>query len=234
MNGGSLFMWRDFFGSSARIIGVDFNPAAKKWVDSGFEIYIGNQADQNFWKDFFAEVGCIDVLLDDGGHTNSQQIITVHSAVPHIRDGGIIVVEDVHTSFMEYFGNPSRYSFINYAKRIIDRVNGRFPEISNLYNNYSNSIYAVHFYESIVCFSIDARKCQMSEPTTNNGLTSHAEDFRHADSGITIWLIKTQKIISGMLGGLNIGPIKRAGSKIFKFFHRLTTGIKDLKNVKYF
>ena len=29
--GGSLFMWRNFFGSKARIIGVDMNPDAKKW-----------------------------------------------------------------------------------------------------------------------------------------------------------------------------------------------------------
>ncbi len=30
-NGGSLFMWRSYFGPEARIIGIDFNPEAKKW-----------------------------------------------------------------------------------------------------------------------------------------------------------------------------------------------------------
>ena len=31
-------MWRDYFGPKARIIGVDFNPNAKKWEEHGFEI----------------------------------------------------------------------------------------------------------------------------------------------------------------------------------------------------
>ena len=41
LDGGSLFMWRDFFGNKARIIGVDLNPEAKKWEKEGFEIFIG-------------------------------------------------------------------------------------------------------------------------------------------------------------------------------------------------
>ena len=31
LDGGSLFMWRKFFGKKARIIGIDLNPEAKKW-----------------------------------------------------------------------------------------------------------------------------------------------------------------------------------------------------------
>ena len=42
LSGGSLFMWRKFFGRKARIIGIDLNPVAKKWTKHGFEIYIGD------------------------------------------------------------------------------------------------------------------------------------------------------------------------------------------------
>jgi hypothetical protein len=48
LGGGSLFMWRDFFGPEARIIGVDLNPSAKKWEGEGFEIFIGSQSDEKF------------------------------------------------------------------------------------------------------------------------------------------------------------------------------------------
>ena len=65
--GGSLFMWRDFFGPKARIIGVDLNPNAKKWEEEGFEIYIGSQSDENFWNRFVEEITSVDVVLDDGG-----------------------------------------------------------------------------------------------------------------------------------------------------------------------
>ena len=40
LDGGSLFMWRDFLGDKARIIGIEINPVAKKWEEHGFEIFI--------------------------------------------------------------------------------------------------------------------------------------------------------------------------------------------------
>jgi hypothetical protein len=85
LDGGSLFMWRDYFGKDCRIIGVDLNPEARRWQREGFEIYVGNQSDSVFWHDFANSVGEIDIVLDDGGHTYSQQIITTESLLPHIR-----------------------------------------------------------------------------------------------------------------------------------------------------
>ena len=38
-----------FVGADARIIGIDMNPAAVKWRQEGFEIFIGSQSDPNFW-----------------------------------------------------------------------------------------------------------------------------------------------------------------------------------------
>lgn len=182
LNGGSLFMWRDFFGPEVRIIGVDFNPLAKRWEQDGFEIYIGSQSDPNFWREFFDSVGMVDILLDDGGHTNEQQIVTTHEAIPFIKDGGLLMVEDVHTSYFKDFGNPSKFSFINYAKLFIDGVNARFPGVNLIQNMYRDMVYSVHFYESIVGFSVDRRKCFTSSWTSNEGQSFDAEDFRHHDS----------------------------------------------------
>lgn len=103
LHGGSLFMWRNFLGESARIIGIDLNSAALKWNNFNFEIYLGDQGDPNFWLNFYSSVGPIDVLLDDGGHTNKHQIITSLSSVSNINDGGLLVIEDTHTSFFKDF-----------------------------------------------------------------------------------------------------------------------------------
>ena len=106
-----------FFGKKARIIGVEFNPAAKKWEKDGFEIFIGSQSDEKFWDNFFKKIGSVDIILDDGGHTNEQQIVTAHKGIPFIKDGGLLIVEDTHTSYMTKFGNPSKYSFIEWSKK---------------------------------------------------------------------------------------------------------------------
>ena len=182
LNGGSLFMWRDFFGPEARIIGVDFNPLAKRWEEDGFEIFIGSQSSPDFWRDFFSSIGMVDVLLDDGGHTNEQQIVTTHQSIPFIKDGGLLIVEDVHASYFKDFGNPSKYSFINYAKLFIDDINPRFPGIEVIKNIFGDPVYSADFYDSIVAFSVDLRKCFVSSWTSYEGQTFEAEDYSHHDS----------------------------------------------------
>ena len=176
-NGGSLFMWREFFGSKARIIGIDLNPAAQKWKADGFEIFIGNQADPKFWQELFAKVGVVDAVLDDGGHTNEQQIVTASQCIPHIADGGILVVEDTHTSYQKDYGNPSRYSFIEWAKKQADTLHSRFPGIQTANPLFRDSIYSVGFFESIVCFRIDRTRCFESRPTSNGGESISAKDL---------------------------------------------------------
>ena len=125
LHGGSLFMWQKYFGDKARIIGIDLNPEAKNLEKHGFEIHIGsNQC--NVLERFYSKVGNIDILLDDGGHENSQQIIALNESIQNINDGGIILTEDTHTSYLKEFGNPSKYSFINYTKYLIDVINSSF------------------------------------------------------------------------------------------------------------
>jgi hypothetical protein len=178
-NGGSLFMWREFLGPDARIIGIDLNPDAKVWEAHGFEIHIGDQSDENFWIEFFRKIGPVDLLIDDGGHTNLQQVVTTHHAIQNINDGGLLIVEDVHTNYFREFGNPYRFSFLNFAFRIVDGINSRAYALRSQYERYSSRVYSVSFFESIVAFHIDSRLCVRSKPTSNGGKTRNASDFRY-------------------------------------------------------
>ncbi|HMS05983.1 MAG TPA: glycosyltransferase [Burkholderiaceae bacterium] len=178
-NGGSLFMWRQFFGPLARIIGIDLNPAAKRWEAAGFEIVIGDQASPSFWESFFTAKGPVDILLDDGGHMNHQQIVTSHHALQHIADGGLLVVEDVHTSYFENFNSRPEHSFMAYARHMADRVNSRCPEVGQATGLTEPRVWSVAFFESIVAFHIDARRCHNSTWIANQGLRTVNEDWRH-------------------------------------------------------
>ena len=180
LNGGSLFMWRDFFGSKARIIGIDLNPNAKKWEKFGFEIFIGSQSNENFWNKFKKEVGPIDIVIDDGGHTYEQQIITTEALVDSIKDGGLIVIEDTHTSYMEKFG-PKKYSFIEYTKNMIDFINQRFSRFKN--SESEDRVWGIRIFESIVAFNINKKASSLtSNSINNNGKNDMAEDFRYKDN----------------------------------------------------
>lgn len=180
-NGGSLFMWREYFGPSARIIGIDLNPVAKDWEKFGFEIHIGDQSDSGFWDSFYKEVGPIDVLIDDGGHTNLQQIVTSHYAIQNIKDGGTLIVEDTHTSYFREFGNPFKYSFINFAMHVVTSMNSRSHALRRV-GNYWNKVHSISFFESIVAFHICRKSCIISLPVSNKGKTKNVDDFRYHGS----------------------------------------------------
>ena len=176
LGGGSLFMWRNFFGPKARIIGIDLNPVAKKWTKYGFEIFIGDQSDINFWKKFKKKVGKIDIILDDGGHRYIDQITSIECILDNIKHNGLIVVEDTHTSYMDGFGDK-KYSLINYIKNKIDEINHKSHRLNNI--NSIEDIWSIKIYESIVAIFVKRKKKQtISNKITTNGIDVGAKDFR--------------------------------------------------------
>ena len=229
LHGGSLFMWREYFGNKAKIIGIDLNPNAKKLEKDGFEIHIGSQSDKNFWKNFFYKVGKIDILLDDGGHENHQQIITMSETIPHIKDGGIVITEDTHTSYLKKFGNPSKYSFINYSKYLIDVINSRFPsnEIKTD-NNFRNKVYSISFFESMVALKIDSKKS--IENTVLNNETTNLENIH--DLRTTDYFPKLSNFINNRFPSLHKIPILKKIVRKFFFNHNIWMKIKNRLNLK--
>ena len=232
LHGGSLFMWKEYFGKKARIIGIDLQPAAKELEKHGFEIYIGSQSDKKFWRDFYTKVGKIDILLDDGGHVNDQQIITLSEAIQNTNDDGIIVTEDILTSYMKKFGNPSKYSFINYTKYLIDVINSRFPEIENKKgNDFRNKIYSISFYESIAAIKINSKKSIESTILKNN----ENEMFKAVDLRTTDHFPKISNYIDKNLPVLHRLKIIRKIVRYLFYSHNFIVKIKHyFKLKKYF
>lgn len=100
--GGSIAMWRDYFGPGCQIHGVDIDPGASEHTADGVTIHIGDQADPGFWRRFLAEVPAVDVVLDDGGHEAHQQIATFEALFPRVRPGGVYLCEDIHRPSHEF------------------------------------------------------------------------------------------------------------------------------------
>jgi len=230
-NGGSLHMWREYFGDQARIIGVDFNPIALELEKDGFEIYIGNQESSEFWLDLKSKVGEADIILDDGGHKNGQQISTLYNGVELIKDGGVIVVEDTHTSYFRRFGNPSPFSFINYSKNIVDVINSRFQYVDSKKSKFYSLVWSVGYFESIVVFHINKLKSQMGSPIVNQGESIGAIDFRNYSNQFAM---NISKLEDWMCSFRIIKPGKRVVSKLFDWLIYLQELTSNIKLLKYF
>jgi 23S rRNA U2552 (ribose-2'-O)-methylase RlmE/FtsJ len=110
-SGGSLDMWKQYFGPASHIYGVDIDPACRAYDDAQTRIFIGDQEDPAFWAEFIAQVPRVDVVIDDGGHKTRQQVATIEAMLPHIRPGGVYICEDIHgpaNPFHAYIGDLSR------------------------------------------------------------------------------------------------------------------------------
>ena len=234
MHGGSLYMWRDFFGKGARIIGIDNNVSAKQFSND-FEIFIGDQADPKFWNNFYKTIGQIDILLDDGGHRNSHQIQTVVSGLPHVRSGGLIVVEDTHTSFMYEFGNPSRYSFMNFASKKAANLTKRHKTI-NKPDSLVSRIHSIEFYDSIVAFYINDENSKPGEAVSNNGKLTNARDFRNRDLSKTqLFTRVVRKGLALKLKKLKTYRLVRAVLRIIvTFVYRVENFVFDRRFRRFF
>jgi hypothetical protein len=94
-SGGSLLMWKEYFGEDATIYGVDINESCRAYEDDRTKIFIGDQADRSFWANVKKSAPHIDIVIDDGGHLAEQQCVTLEEMLPHIRPGGVYLCEDI-------------------------------------------------------------------------------------------------------------------------------------------
>lgn len=166
--GGSLQMWKDFFGPKATIVGLDIVPeyANYKYEDPNIHVRIGDQADVKFLQDVIDEFGIPTVLLDDGGHTMDQMNITFDHVYPQMKKGSVYMVEDTHTCYWDEFGggveNPD--TFTNRCKGFIDNINAYHSRGSIEPNEFTDTTFSMHIYDSVVCFEKDEipdRNCPM-------------------------------------------------------------------------
>ncbi len=197
LGGGSLFMWRNWLGPRARIIGIDLNPAALKWKEFGFEIYIGDQGDKSFWNKTLSSIGEYDILLDDGGHQSFQQIVTANEAIRNAKKRCIVVIEDTHTSFMTDFRAHDKNTFLHYAKdstdilttRGADMYPSRIPKTNNLeiFDLFKN-VHSIQFFSSLVAFKIDP-ELSISPSVIWNKKDIIPTDFRYngIDGAVAVW-----------------------------------------------
>ena len=144
-HGGSLKMWKEYFGKDAQIYGVDIDPRCKQFESDGFKIFIGDQGDMNFMDRLTKELPEIDILIDDGGHTMRQQINTFKALYPHISKNGVYFCEDTCTSYWRRADKEN--NFMKMCSELVHELNGYWH---NKVTDITKTALSMHFYDGIV------------------------------------------------------------------------------------
>ena len=161
--GGSLEMWRKYFGPQCEIIGVDINPLCKRFEDEKTRIYIGSQDDREFLRELKSEIPKVDILIDDGGHMMDQLKITFEELYDCVAEKGVYLVEDLHTCYWPAYegGYKRKNSFIEYCKDLVDQLNAWHSQQKHFTRTpFTGTTHSMHFYDSVVVFE----KRKMEKP----------------------------------------------------------------------
>jgi tetratricopeptide (TPR) repeat protein len=98
-HGASLRTWEIYF-PRASIVGVDIEPATRRFARKHVTIEIGSQFD----ADFLAELArkyTPDIIIDDGSHISEHQIFSFEHLFHCLKPGGLYVVEDIQHATAE-------------------------------------------------------------------------------------------------------------------------------------
>lgn len=76
LHGGSLQMWKHYFGPSAKIYGADINPRCAELAEENISILLADQESRESLRHLCQTLPKVDIIIDDGGHTMLQQTTT--------------------------------------------------------------------------------------------------------------------------------------------------------------
>lgn len=154
MGGGSLAMWKEYFGPGTRIIGLDINPECKAHEAQDIEVFIGSQDDPALIDAIFAKYPEVDIVLDDGSHIMKHMIASFELIYNRVKPNGVYMVEDTHTCYWEEYGGGVRRegSFMEFVKHKLDEINAVHARDALPVSEFTRSTEGISCYDSIVAF----------------------------------------------------------------------------------
>lgn len=102
-HGGSLQLWKEYFGPQAQITGIDIDERCQAYEEEQISIRIGHQATISNWEE-------IDIVIDDGSHVKEHQEASFKALWPSTR--GVYLCEDCHGGYPQFLAPEAiRYDY---------------------------------------------------------------------------------------------------------------------------
>jgi hypothetical protein len=152
--GGSLELWRKYFGENAIVFGIELNPDYPRVHDSVGKVRFGSQADPAFLSGVVDEMGGVDIVIDDGSHVSAHVVASLSCLFQRLSSPGLYIVEDLHTSYWREWGGGylRKGTSVEALKKLVDTLHSPYhrgvPRNRETGLTHEN-LGALHFYDSI-------------------------------------------------------------------------------------
>lgn len=151
VGGGSLKMWGDYF-PLGNIRAIDIHD--KSFLNVGrIKTFVCSQVDEKGLNQVIRTIGAPDIIIDDASHINPLTIRAFQILFFFLKQGGIYVIEDIHTSYWkdiatdgtDFKGGTHPDTVINWFKSLADTLH---PEHSGQKDHYG--IASIQFWEKMI------------------------------------------------------------------------------------
>lgn len=172
--GSGVKLWENYF-KNAELHFIDITFDYVQYSSKRSHYHLADQSNPDQLLQVVNTIGGkFDIIIEDGGHTMTQQIISFQTLFPYLNSGGLYIIEDLHTSYWHtyqgaiYGGygtleNPKAgpNTAIQFLKDLIDDVNfvgartasaNHRKDLSAIgpeLNIYREQILGMHFYDSL-------------------------------------------------------------------------------------
>lgn len=154
--GKSYHTWLEFF-PNVDMYYIEYDAACvEKWSAdmTGAKVFTGDQADEQFLNDFIAKSGGgFDIIVDDGGHTMNQQIVSLNKLFDIVVPGGIYFCEDLATSYDGNYGaTPGQKTMMQMIQEMLHDLNKNLYGAPPVKNAVSTEMRSIECGEEICAF----------------------------------------------------------------------------------
>ena len=179
--GGSLAMWKAYFGAGCKIVGIDIDPDCKRHEAVDIEVYIGSQDSLEIIRQVLSKYPVVDIVVDDGSHMQQHMTTTFNLLYENVSPGGVYVVEDTHACYWEQFEGGLRKSgtFIEFSKSKIDEINAVHTRGALLPTIFTATTDSIVFYDSVVVFEKETAKLSSSFSYRRHAVSPISNVQRH-------------------------------------------------------
>jgi predicted O-methyltransferase YrrM len=158
--GASARMWREYF-PNADIYCMEYKDEEYKdvWNSPELEIedvdlIIGDSTKVESWNEIPYE---LDFIVDDGSHFSKDQMATFMLGFPHVKSGGLYIVEDLHCTFEERYGATDDiykwvFNMIMEQQTPGRNYGGNFYQCRGAMPEIVRDIYSYQFTKSLIIF----------------------------------------------------------------------------------
>lgn len=149
--GGSLELWRKYFGPAATIFGIDIDPKCARFDGRDGQVRIGSQDDAAFLNKVIDEMGGLDVVIDDGSHMMPHIRASLAALFPRLSAGGTYLIEDLHTAYWkEYGGGSGPENFHSTVHHMIADMHAWYHDGEVQHPDTAGQVTGIHIHDSMV------------------------------------------------------------------------------------